>query len=405
MARQPEMVAAAEALRAWIHSQRATWPHRAPLGTAGSFAAAAAGATSLTAFPLRVEDDFVEETPAPAVIPEASTRRAPGGEWLARARGWTTVVQWGALARSSAKPAAAAAVVLMLAGVAAWGRGAVTKYRASSAKAAAAVEPVATTALDAKAADAPSGPAPAAKEASNPSRNTDVPVGASQTAKPDVVQTGSSKAPGAASAPRVGTLQVETNPPGAKVVIDGRDRGVTPVTLDDLSPGAHNVVLESDQGTLRRTVQIAGGEIEVLNDSIFSGWLHVAAPVDVVVSEKGKPLQMDARRQVLLKAGDHELLIESRAFGFSEVRRVSIEPGARTTVDVEMGTSTLSVTASAVAQVQVDGARVGSTPLLDFPLKMGTHDVVVTDIFGNTRRRSLRVTSAPARLEIDFTRP
>ncbi len=114
---------------------------------------------------------------------------------------------------------------------------------------------------------------------------------------------------------------------------------------------------------------------------------------------------MDARGQVLLKAGEHDLLIESRAFGFTDKRHVSIEPGATTTVDVEMGTSTLGVTSSAPAEVQVDGVPAGPTPLAAYALKLGTHEVVVTDIFGNVRRRSVRVTSAPAQIEVDFSKP
>jgi hypothetical protein len=31
---------------------------------------------------------------------------------------------------------------------------------------------------------------------------------------------------------------------GAEVTVDGRSIGVTPVTLDDLSPGSHRVVLQ-----------------------------------------------------------------------------------------------------------------------------------------------------------------
>ena len=42
---------------------------------------------------------------------------------------------------------------------------------------------------------------------------------------------------------RIGRLQVDSNPPGAQVVVDGRDRGTTPLTLTDLPVGSHVVVL------------------------------------------------------------------------------------------------------------------------------------------------------------------
>ena len=40
-----------------------------------------------------------------------------------------------------------------------------------------------------------------------------------------------------------GSLFIDSRPIGAEVSVDGRSIGVTPVTLDDLSPGDHRVVL------------------------------------------------------------------------------------------------------------------------------------------------------------------
>jgi len=41
-----------------------------------------------------------------------------------------------------------------------------------------------------------------------------------------------------------GSLLVDSRPAGAEVTIDGRAVGVTPTTIDDLSPGEHRVVLQ-----------------------------------------------------------------------------------------------------------------------------------------------------------------
>ena len=53
-----------------------------------------------------------------------------------------------------------------------------------------------------------------------------------------------------------GRLQITSQPPGAKVTIDGNSRGVTPLTLTDVTPGPHVVVLDSAQGTTRQTVMV-----------------------------------------------------------------------------------------------------------------------------------------------------
>jgi hypothetical protein len=54
-------------------------------------------------------------------------------------------------------------------------------------------------------------------------------------------------APAAASAPPAaasGSLLVDSRPPGARVTVDGRDVGLTPVTVGTLAPGDHTVRIE-----------------------------------------------------------------------------------------------------------------------------------------------------------------
>jgi hypothetical protein len=53
-------------------------------------------------------------------------------------------------------------------------------------------------------------------------------------------------APRSAEAGSVGSLIVESRPPGAAVIIDGRQVGTTPMSLGDLRTGSHAVRLERD---------------------------------------------------------------------------------------------------------------------------------------------------------------
>jgi hypothetical protein len=56
-------------------------------------------------------------------------------------------------------------------------------------------------------------------------------------------------------------LSVETRPPGARVRIDGRDMGATPLTLTTLSPGTHAVELQlRGYRVWSSTVSIAAGQ-------------------------------------------------------------------------------------------------------------------------------------------------
>jgi hypothetical protein len=57
----------------------------------------------------------------------------------------------------------------------------------------------------------------------------------------------------------VGGLDVRTEPGSAKVTVDGRPRGTTPLVLRDLAPGDHDVWLEVGRQKIHQTVRIEPG--------------------------------------------------------------------------------------------------------------------------------------------------
>lgn len=59
--------------------------------------------------------------------------------------------------------------------------------------------------------------------------------------------------------PMTGGLDIRSDPPGARVSIDGRDRGRAPLTIRDLPPGDHDVVLEANGRTVKQVVRIDPG--------------------------------------------------------------------------------------------------------------------------------------------------
>jgi hypothetical protein len=56
-----------------------------------------------------------------------------------------------------------------------------------------------------------------------------------------------------------GTLEIRSEPSGARVTIDGQPRGTTPATIRDLTPGNHTVVLEAGGRKATETVKIDAG--------------------------------------------------------------------------------------------------------------------------------------------------
>lgn len=59
--------------------------------------------------------------------------------------------------------------------------------------------------------------------------------------------------------PTTGTLDVRSEPSRVRVWVDGQDRGLTPLTLNDLSPGEHEVVLERGAQRVTHRVRIEPG--------------------------------------------------------------------------------------------------------------------------------------------------
>lgn len=59
--------------------------------------------------------------------------------------------------------------------------------------------------------------------------------------------------------PTTGGLDIRSDPPGARITIDGQNRGTTPVTIRDLPPGDHDVVLEANGRKVRQAVRIDAG--------------------------------------------------------------------------------------------------------------------------------------------------
>jgi len=239
---------------------------------------------------------------------------------------------------------------------------------------------------------------PTGKPSVRPSPTT-APTTAPKT--PPAVEPAAGRAP--ASARRAaGSVRVTTTPAGARVTIDGKPHGVTPVTVGDLSPGNHEVALQSSAGTVRRTVTIAANQTAQLEESIFSGWLAVYAPFEIVISEANRVLRPDERGQILLPPGLHDLRVSNRTLGYEATWNVEIKPGATTNLRVTPEPSKLTVTSPEPAEVWVDGTKVGDTPLNAAPVPLGTHDVLVKRAGGAERRYTITVGVKPFSLNADF---
>ena len=207
------------------------------------------------------------------------------------------------------------------------------------------------------------------------------------------------------TAKRKGSLEILTDPDGASVSVNGVARGVTPLTIDDLTAGSHAVVLESGSGSLRRSVTMAADRVAQITEAIYSGWLHVSSPIELQITDGTRAVRLDERNQTLLSPGVHDLQFENAVFGFRERRRIEVKPGAVASVSITPSPSLLTVSASLPAEVLIDGKRAGETPLTDYPMDLDTRSVVVKSITGAERRFTVTTTVKPVSLVVDFSKP
>ena len=209
-----------------------------------------------------------------------------------------------------------------------------------------------------------------------------------------------------------GTLQVRTEPSGARVAVDGQPKGTTPLTLTDLASGEHSVTLENEFGSAKHTVVVQPGTPATLvvplgapQGAIVSGWMSVSAPIELQIYEQGRLLGSSSIDRIMLAAGTHEIEIASEPLGFRTTRTIQVSPGKVSPIAVVLPKGIVSLNAVPWATVSIDGEHVGETPIGNLSVAIGPHEVVFTNPEFGEQRRTINVTlKTPVRTSIDLSK-
>jgi hypothetical protein len=213
------------------------------------------------------------------------------------------------------------------------------------------------------------------------------------------------------SALTAGQLQVRTEPSGARVSIDGVPRGVSPVTVPDLTPGEHAVSLESDRGSVKQIVAIEAGitaslmvPLGAATDGVpVSGWIAVTAPADVQVFENKRLIGSSQSDRLMVSAGRHDVEIVNETLGYRTSRTIQVAPGKVSPIKIDFPKGTIALNALPWAEVWVDGEKVGDTPIGNLSLTIGSHEIVFRHPDLGEQRHAATVTlTSPARLSVDL---
>jgi hypothetical protein len=215
-----------------------------------------------------------------------------------------------------------------------------------------------------------------------------------------------------ANTPETGSLRVESQPTGAKVIVDGTDRGVAPVTVTELLPGDHEVVLQTPLGSARHVVNVQAGGTASLVAPVasaaaaagpVSGWLQVKSPFSLEIREDGRMIGTSDADRLMLAAGRHELLLVSDTMGYRSSRVVNVVAGKVAEVKVDLPNGVVNLNATPWAEVFLDGQRVGETPIGNLSVPIGPHELVFRHPQFGEKRHAVSVTlNGPMRVSIDM---
>jgi hypothetical protein len=216
-----------------------------------------------------------------------------------------------------------------------------------------------------------------------------------------------------ANTPETGQLRVDSNPAGAKVLVDGADRGVAPVTVTDLTPGDHEVILQTAAGSARHIVTVqAGGTASLVApvgaaaaaaEGPVSGWLTVKSPFTLEIREEGRVIGTTDAERVMMAAGRHQVQLVNETLGYTATRVVQVQPGKVANISVDLPNGVVNLNAAPWAEVWIDGRRVGETPIGNLSVSIGPHEVIFRHPQFGEKRHAISVTlGEPVRLSVDM---
>jgi hypothetical protein len=212
-----------------------------------------------------------------------------------------------------------------------------------------------------------------------------------------------------AVATTTGRLDITSQPSGARVAVDGTPRGVTPISIAEISAGSHQVTVSSGETTIHRGVTIRPGTTSSVDASIAAtessaaGWLALTAPIELTMAEDDQIIGTTRAARLMLPAGNHNLVLANTALEFQTTMAVRVEGGKTLKRPVPLPNGSLSVNAVPWANVWVDGADIGTTPLANLSLPIGTHEIVWRHPQLGERRRTISITAkTPTRVGMDF---
>ena len=172
-------------------------------------------------------------------------------------------------------------------------------------------------------------------------------------------------------------------------------------------PASGNRDKPATQSRPRNTARAGAGAgaVSAAPNGTTSGAVTFDSPVSFQVFAGGQLRGMSTDGSLTLPAGTRTVTVVNTQLEFRQSLPVAVQPGQPVRVTVPLPRGSLSINALPWAEVWVDGAAVGTTPLANLALPIGSHEVVWRHPTLGERRQTVVVkTQTPARIGVDFNR-
>lgn len=235
-------------------------------------------------------------------------------------------------------------------------------------------------------------------------------------------------------------LTIDSPGGGDAVVVDGTEMGVTPLELH-LNAGTRSVRVIAREAAkpVETTGQAALGEpagSSLLGEGRLppassadkaradakakadaaaaaaiaqaasrqrSGGIRFSSPIELKVLEGDRVLGSTADGPIVAAAGTHDLDLINTTFGYKARQTVTITAGQITSLSITPPNGRVSINALPWAQVWIDGAQVGETPLANLSVPVGEHEIVFRHPqFGERRERAVIRSGVLTRISTTF---
>src|SRR4029079_14892001 len=82
------------------------------------------------------------------------------------------------------------------------------------------------------------------------------------------------------------------------------------------------------------------------------------------------------RGKIMRPAGRHDITLANQRLGYEQPQKVTVIAGKGTTLELAAPQAMVSANARPWADVLVDGKNIGQTPIANFAIPIGAHEVL-----------------------------